>query len=138
MDLFNIMEHTRNTKIYVNGNTYDVDHDCVVHNVAEEDAKKLLSFASRVWRVWEGVSPKKAAEIRKQAAEAREQAKAKPEPKPAEPKADEEEYPAPTLQMPKAELQRIAVAYQVEFTDRTSKAELVRLIEEVMFEPVDE
>lgn len=136
MDLFTTEEHYRNTRIRINGNTYDIDHDCVLRGVAEEDAQKLLGFASRVWRIWEGAHPAEVAKVRKQMAESKPKPEKKPEPI-VEPE-EEKEYPAPTMQMSKPELQEIAMAYEVEFSERTSKAELVRLIEAVMFEPVDE
>jgi hypothetical protein len=42
MDLETMVATKANTKVMVNGNLYEIDGDCIIKGVSEEDAAKLL------------------------------------------------------------------------------------------------
>jgi hypothetical protein len=63
MDLLNLLEHKKNTKILVNGTVYTIGPDGVLKDVKDEDAKALLQI-EKVWKVYD---PKRAAELKAQA-----------------------------------------------------------------------
>ena len=62
-DLLNLLEHKKNTRVSVNGTTYEIGADGVVKGVKEADATKLLQNE----RVWKKYDPKRASAIRAQA-----------------------------------------------------------------------
>lgn len=55
--LQNRLKHKKNTKVSVNGTIYVIDGKGLCHDVAEEDAKKLLQ--NDAWRTWPRASIKK-------------------------------------------------------------------------------
>lgn len=157
MDLQNILERKRYTKVLVNGTVYEIDARGVVRDVKKEDAEKLLKN-SKVWRIYNEKQPVKRAQSEK--------APEKPEPPPEDPEVSQEpeeapaeapeapeeasedsneedgeepeeasgdEYPDPDMRMNKAKLQEIADAYEVEYSSSTTKLELVDLINEAMY-----
>lgn len=63
MDLLNLLEHKKNTRILLNGTVYTIGPDGVLKDVKDEDAKLLLQN-ERVWREYD---PKRAAALRAEA-----------------------------------------------------------------------
>lgn len=161
MNLRNRLEHTRNTLVKVNGNYYRIGFDQLARDVLDEDAKKLLKGTT--WEVVEGELPPEekpfgAKEIQapiqvekpKKAPEQPPQPQVKPEvpkaaqaaPVEAEEAADADpesegeeaaEWPDPDESMPKKYLQEMADAYAVEYDNKTTKKELVALINTEMY-----
>lgn len=64
MDLLNVLDHKRGTRVAVNGKVYEIGMDGVAKGVEQEHADKLLQNA-KVWKVHD---PKRASAIRAQAA----------------------------------------------------------------------
>lgn len=63
MDLLNVLDAKKNTRVCVNGTIYEIGPDGVVKGVAEADAAKLLQNA----KVWKKHDPKRATALREQA-----------------------------------------------------------------------
>lgn len=60
MDLLNLLDHKKNTKVLVNGTIYAIGPNGVAKGVKDDDAAKLLQND----RVWKNYDPKKAAALR--------------------------------------------------------------------------
>jgi hypothetical protein len=63
MDLLNVLDHKRGTRVAVDGTVYEIGNDGVVNGVADAHAQKLLQNA-KVWKVHD---PKRASAVRAQA-----------------------------------------------------------------------
>lgn len=63
MDLLNVLDHKRGTRVAVNGKVYEIGADGVARDVEQEHADKLLQNA-KVWKVHD---PKRASAVRAQA-----------------------------------------------------------------------
>jgi len=60
MDLLNLLDHKKNTRVLVNGTIYVIGPDGVAKDIKDDDAAKLLQND----RVWKKYDPKKAAALR--------------------------------------------------------------------------
>lgn len=66
VDLVNLLEHKRGTRVLVNGTVYDIGEDGIARGVANSDADKMLQN-SRVWKIFD---PKKVKILREEAKKA--------------------------------------------------------------------
>jgi len=161
MKIQNRLIHMRGKVVLCNGRKYQIDDMGCVDVDDEADLKRLLAAAEwqqyrkpvdRDEMVAESAKPAKP--------EPTPEKKAPPEAPPEEPQeadqaaepeqepdnegqggdadaadADEEdEWPDPDVSMSKAQLQKIANAYEVEYEAKTTKAELVELINAKMYD----
>lgn len=117
---------------------YQIDGNGVVDVDNEDHAKRLLA-AEKTWRVYVARTP--------MAPEAPDTPPPPPTPPapptpPVEPPGASEEgegeskdeYPEPTMKMTLAELRKLARVYEVDFTDKTTKRQLVDLLNDAMYE----
>lgn len=160
MDLQNVLESKRGTRLLVNGTVYNIDKRGIVWNILEKDATKLLQNRN-VWRIWDGGKTKpvtmpapkveipapKVTPILTSGSRIPEPEVAEPKPEVKEPEVEveieestveaeseeDEEWPDPTMTMKKSQLWEIADAYEVAYTDKTKKAALVKSIEKAMY-----
>lgn len=140
MDLQNILEHKRNTKVFVNGRLYQIDGMGIVRDVRPEDSKKLL-LNRNVWRLWDAppakpapIMPAPKAEVPKPSITPILATSMAPiEQGPVEEDGEEEDWPDPDMSMSKGKLREIADAYEIPYEPRTKKVELVKLIEKAMY-----
>lgn len=63
MDLLNVLDHKKNTRVAVDGTVYEIGPDGVAKGVTEAHAAKLLQNV----KVWKKHDPKRAAAVREQA-----------------------------------------------------------------------
>jgi len=145
MKLQNLLPHMAGKAVLVNGTKYQLNAEGVVNVPNETDAAKLL--ASKSWRAFEDsveapTVPQKASEPQPQPAPPPEPPKAPVEAETAsdpgsdaggEGKDPEEEWPDPDESMKKGYLQEMADAYEVEYTPKTTKKELVDAIMDKMY-----
>jgi uncharacterized membrane protein len=52
VDLVNLLEHKRGTRVLVNGTVYDIGEDGIARGVANSDADKMLQN-SKVWKIFD-------------------------------------------------------------------------------------
>jgi hypothetical protein len=148
MLLINKHAHMKGKSIKVNGNRYEIDDDLIA-DVIPVDAKKLLR--GDAWRIAGGrPSNSKKKEVKSEV----KPVESMPEPvteekemlveevviQPIEEKSAEdeekqiEEWPDPTMTMSMTYLRKMADAYDVEVPKKIKKADLIELINSIMYE----
>lgn len=149
MDLINLLPHKKNTTVTVNVTTYKIDAEGICRGVADADAAKMLRNVE-AWRVYTGAkseAPRSAGAkggiglvsvdgtVHHKTAPAPAPAP-KVESKPATPAAEVawrepregEDWPDPTDEMPVDYLRKMAEAYEVKHSAKTSKRDLIKKI----------
>lgn len=139
MKLQSLLPHMLNNSVRVDGVTYRTDSNGVTTVNDEKHIQKLLSNSAAwrpyVERVPVSASGKPTKPVAKPAPVAELAKVIKPEPvsEPEPELEDREEYPDPTMSMTLARLQEIAGAYEVPYTSKTTKRELVDAIMVAMY-----
>lgn len=131
MKLQSKLSHMVNTTVRVDGTVYDVDGDGVVLVDNKGHAEKLLANEAG-WRHY--VERKRVSGVRRsQSPETPPETPPEVPSKEPESEDTEEDLPDPSMSMNLAELQELADKYELEYTPKTTKRQLVDAIMEAMY-----
>jgi len=130
MKLRTVLSHKFGTSVKVDGQKYDIDDEGFLEVEDTKHALKLLQ--NNTWQRAVERTPSKAKSQAKD--KPKDEPKDKPKEKPKEEEENGADYPDPSMSLTLPKLREMADAYEVPYTSKTKKAELVELLNEAMYE----